>query len=207
MCCQAKPKEFKAFSPAKSIDSCPLSYCVRPFFSNIRQNRSSNAVTQCVCFFTDEPEDDQNDPDAHFDDFTAEDFNTREFEYDHDRLEWTEEDHAQLGEDGEGGYIREPSVDSEVQAEALPIEDGAGGYIIDPSMVSSSPIRSFKRLSDLDPQERAGFDNQFKSKRARGRRNQRGTQQMTGKERHSTTWGRDDFDDLFESGKAARADL
>ena len=158
-------------------------------------------------FFTDETEDNQNDPDVHFDDFAAADFATREVNYDRAHLEWTEGSgsaHALPGEDGEGGYIRELSVDSEVQAEPVPIEDGAGGYIIDPSMVSNSPIRSFKRLSDLDPQERAGFDNQFNSKRARGRRNQRGQQNqpMSSEERRSTTWGRADFNDLFESSKA-----
>ena len=64
-------------------------------------------------------------------------------------------------------------------------------------MVSNSPIRSFKRLSDLDPQERAGFDNQFNSKRGRGRRGQRS---LTAEERRSATWGRDDFSELFNSG-------
>ena len=165
-----------------------------------------HAKSTFVFVFADEPEDDRDDPDVHFDDFAAADFATREVNYDcAAHLDWTEASgsgHALPGEDGEGGFIREPSVDSEVQAEAVPIEDGAGGYIIDPSMVSNSPIRSFKRLSDLDPRERAGFDNQFNSKRGRRSQRGRGNQPMSSEERRSTTWGRADFDDLIESGKA-----
>ena len=112
-----------------------------------------------------------------------------------------EGDYGDLHDDGPGGFL----LDSEMQPpEAMPIEDGEGGYFIDPSMVSNSPIRSFKRLSDLDPQERAGFDNQFNSKRSRGRRGQPRGRPLTNEERQSTTWGRDDFSDLFDSGRVSR---
>ena len=137
----------------------------------------------------------------------------RDFNYDDDsNLEWNEEKETSpaavesgrhgleedVCEDGPGGFL----LDSEVQPpEAVPIEDGEGGYFIDPSMVSNSPIRSFKRLSDLDPQERAGFDNQFNSKKSRSRRGQPRGRPLTNEERRSTTWGRDDFSDLFDSGR------
>ena len=144
---------------------------------------------------------------AHLDKFNAADgadSNARELDDNDANLVWTEECSGGVSaqaEDGEGGYIIEPSTSGTgAQPDAVPIEDGEGGYIIDSSMYSSSPIRSFKKLSDLDPQERAGFDNQFKSKRGRGRRNQI-RRPMTSEERRSSTWGRADFDDLFDSGR------
>lgn len=111
----------------------------------------------------------------------------------------------------EGGFIIEPSPGSTPQPEAVAIEDGAGGYIVDPSMISNSPIRCFTRLSDMDPQERAWYEDQFKSKsgggggrRGQGRKSQRGGGRrqlpMTSEERESATWGRDDFGDLFNTG-------
>lgn len=162
--------------------------------------------------------DERGDP---FDDFTyadKADFGARGGCYDDADLEWTEREGSAsrsvgssggqpLPEDGEGGFMRESSADSDAhQPEAIPVEDGRGGYIIDPSMVSSSPIRTFKRLSDLDPQERAGFDNQFKSKDSRGRKSQRarGRRAMTNEEKRLSTWGRDDFGDLFDSGKTVQ---
>ena len=114
----------------------------------------------------------------------------------------------QLFEDGEGGFIIEPSPGSTPQPEPLAVEDGEGGYIVDPSTISNSPIRCFTRLSDMDPQERAWYEDQYKAKsgRGRGRRTQRGAEggrrqlPMTSKERESATWGRDDFGDLFSTG-------
>lgn len=73
-----------------------------------------------------------------------------------------------------------------------------GGYQVDPTTISSSPIKSaewspsdivtvasccsislfpcartFRRITELDPQERAGYYNQF-TKKGRGARGQRG---------------------------------
>ena len=46
-----------------------------------------------------------------------------------------------------------------------------GGYIVDPSTVSSSPIRTFTRISDLSPSKKAGFLGQFDySKKRKGSR-------------------------------------
>ena len=166
-----------------------------------------------IPFSTDEQEDALNGEDMNFGDFTAAD--RGEGNYDDDHLDWTEREgsagtsRGTYGVDtppeyggGGGGFIRESSVGSEANPEAaIQYEDGEGGYIIDPNMISNSPIRTFKKLSELDPQERAGFDNQFKSKRGRGRRNQRGRQPMTVEDRRSATWGRNDFGDLFDSSK------
>ena len=108
------------------------------------------------------------------------------------------------GEEGEGGFVIEPSPGSTPQpAEPMMIEDGEGGYIIDPSMISNSPIRCFTKLSEMDPQERAWYKDQFKAKsRGRGRGGGGGRRQlpMTREERESATWGRDDFGDLFGTG-------
>lgn len=121
----------------------------------------------------------------------------------------------QLSEDeggGGGGFIIEPSPSSSPpQSEPVAIEDGEGGYIVDPSMISNSPMRCFTKLSDMEPQERALYEDQYKAKSGRGgqgRKSQRGTGRggrrqlppMTSEERESATWGRDDFGDLFNSG-------
>ena len=124
----------------------------------------------------------------------------------------------QLSEDegggggGGGGFIIEPSPSSSPpQSEPMAIEDGEGGYIVDPSMISNSPMRCFTKLSDMEPQERALYKDQYKAKSGRGgqgRKSQRGTGRggrrqlppMTSEERESATWGRDDFGDLFNSG-------
>ena len=85
---------------------------------------------------------------------------------------------------------------------AIPCPDG--GYMIDPSAVSSSPVRSFKKISELDPKERASFQNQFTSKgKRRGvkKSHQGPSSGMSREERVSSTWGRDDFDSLFESSR------
>ena len=73
---------------------------------------------------------------------------------------------------------------------AIRCEDG--GYLIDPSTISTSPIRSFKRIDDLAPEQRAGFQNQFQGKQGGGRRrSSRGGQGVN-------SWtGRDDFDELL----------
>lgn len=76
---------------------------------------------------------------------------------------------------------------------AIRCEDG--GYLIDPSTISSSPIRSFKRIDDLAPEQRAGFQNQFQGKKGGRRRTSRGGQVAY---QGATSWtGRDDFDELL----------
>jgi len=45
-----------------------------------------------------------------------------------------------------------------LQVRAIPCEDG--GFVVEPS--SSSPIRTFTRLQDLDQKERSRYQNQFK---------------------------------------------
>ena len=181
-------------------------------------------------------DDDPVDPDIKLDDADRGGTDPTASYYDDANLEWTEREEQQqpstttaasvsrgaygggereeggaiFAEDGEGGFIIEPSPSSTPQPEAMAIEDGEGGYIVDPSMISNSPIRCFTRLSDMDPQERAWFEDQYKSKSSeggrggKGRKSQRGGGRrqlpMTSEERQSATWGRDDFGDLFNTG-------
>lgn len=178
-------------------------------------------------------EDDPLDPDVNLDDLLTSDRRgtdpTTSY-YTDTNLEWTEREEqqststavsasggaygggegafGQQPEVGEGGFIVELSPTSTPQPEAVAIEDGEGGYIIDPSMISSSPIRCFKKLGDMDPQERAWYEDQYKGKSGRGggqgRKSQRGGGRrqllMTSKDRELATWGRDDFGDLFKTG-------
>lgn len=60
-----------------------------------------------------------------------------------------------------------------VEPRVIPCEDG--GYLIDPSTISTSPIRSFTRLQDMDPHQRAGFQNQFQKSKGRRSRGERST--------------------------------
>ena len=178
-----------------------------------------------MAYFNSAAEDDPLDPDVNLDDLSTTDPTVRDFA--DANLEWTEEEErftttaaatggggayevggafAQQSEDGEGGYIIEPSPGSTPQPEAVGIEDGEGGYTIDPSMISDSPIRCFKRLSEMEPEERAVYEDQYKPKRGgQGRRSRggRGRSQLpvTNEERQSATWGRDDFGDLFNTGR------
>ena len=81
----------------------------------------------------------------------------------------------------------------------LPCE--GGGFIVDTSTVSSSPIRTFKRIKDLAPHERDSYRNQFSySKSGRGRGKSRKSvvsgRGMRGRPPRANTWGRDDFDEL-----------
>lgn len=88
-----------------------------------------------------------------------------------------------------------------------------GGYQVDPATISSSPIRSalagvdnmcgamhflmhrtFRRITDLDPQERAGYYNQFSKKRRGGRGSGGG----------DATWGRAEFSEMMEYTSARR---
>lgn len=63
----------------------------------------------------------------------------------------------------------------------------------DPSTISTSPIRSFTRINDLDPAQRALLQNQFQTK-GKGRRS--GNRQLSFQ--HGNGWaGRDDFDELM----------
>ena len=68
-----------------------------------------------------------------------------------------------------------------------------GGYMVDPTSISSSPIRSFTRLEDLDPQERVRFQNQFQNRKASGR----GKKPLSFRQQTGRGWtGRDSFDEL-----------
>ena len=76
---------------------------------------------------------------------------------------------------------------------AIRCEDG--GYMIDPSEISTSPIRSFVPIDELDPTERAGFQNQFQTKsKGRGMR-----VTTAGKRFLGSNWpGKsDEFDELY----------
>lgn len=170
-------------------------------------------------------EDDPLDPDVSLDDLSTSErrgSDPTSSYYADTNLEWTERDEQQQSttavsasrgayggvfdqqpEDGEGGFIIESSPASTPQPEPIATEDG--GYFIDPSLISSSPIKC-KLLSDLDPQERALYKDQYKPKSGagggQGRKNQRGggRRQLTNEEKESATWGRDDFGDLFNTG-------
>lgn len=76
------------------------------------------------------------------------------------------------------------------QPQMYPSEDG--GYIVDPSTVSSSPIRTFTRISEMPSSEKAGYLRQFDhSRRKKGRRS---TLKEGG---NQSGWhGRSDFDEL-----------
>lgn len=73
------------------------------------------------------------------------------------------------------------------QPQAIRCEDG--GYVIDPTSISSSPIRAFTRLDDLEPEERVQYQNQFRTKGARGK----GKQQLLFQQRATEM---DSFDRL-----------
>ena len=73
-----------------------------------------------------------------------------------------------------------------LQPEAVPCKDG--GCMIDPS-TSPIRIRSFTRLQDLDPDQRAAFQNQFQKKSRRSSLNKGGM----------ATWP-DQFDELMNTG-------
>lgn len=76
--------------------------------------------------------------------------------------------------------------------QAIRCEDGS--YVIDPTSISSSPIRAFTRLEDMEPEERVQFQNQFRTKGASGR----GKQQLLFQQRGRPE--RDSFDQLRGEG-------
>lgn len=77
-----------------------------------------------------------------------------------------------------------------VQPRAIRCEDG--GYVIDPTSISSSPIRSFTRIGDMEPEERVQFQNQFRTTGASGR----GRQQLSFQQRGRGWTEKDSFDKL-----------
>ena len=102
--------------------------------------------------------------------------------------------------ESETGYVSPEEADSQetshtprTQAkETRLIPSEGGGFIVDMSTVSNSPIRTFTKISDLRPDERERFRNQFKGhSRGGGRRAVSRTSQTS-----TSTWGREDFDEL-----------
>lgn len=98
----------------------------------------------------------------------------------------------------DGGY--DPStteMPSFVEPQDIRLEDG--GYEAVVGTVSSSPIRTFTRIDDLDPQLRAGFQNQFQHKGGRGKRrsSSRGQQTTFGCRTGGNWTERDGFDELL----------
>lgn len=77
-----------------------------------------------------------------------------------------------------------------VETQLIPSE--TGGFIVDMSTVSSSPIKTFTKISDLDALERDRLLNQFKgSTKGRGRQTVARAGQST-----AATWAREDFNEL-----------
>lgn len=111
-----------------------------------------------------------------------------------------EEEGEGEGEEGEGEREEEGAFSGSCGSVASAAEGPqmyeceGGGYQVDPATISSSPIRfqrqvyhimnihellcrSFRRITELDPLERAGYYNQFTKK---GRGGQRGRERGTG---------------------------
>lgn len=77
-------------------------------------------------------------------------------------------------------------------AQCFPSEDG--GFVVDLESISNSPIKGFKRLSDLPQQEREAYLNQFSGKGKKRRR------------KEGSGWDAGDgFDVLNKGGKSRYA--
>ena len=76
-------------------------------------------------------------------------------------------DHGHLQGHHSSSSLSPRGVPDAIQPHAILCEDG--GYLINPSSISTSPIRSFTQLQDLDPDQRACYQNQFQAKARRSR--------------------------------------
>ena len=80
--------------------------------------------------------------------------------------------------------------DERLQAGPTLYRSEDGGFYIDPSTISSSPIKSFTKISDLGPKQSDMYYNQFSHKQRSGKK-------QSGATVEGNTWGRPDFDELL----------